>query len=123
MYIHSLLIQDRLECQRRECILTILSPFKEVQDTMNKWIFLGSDSYQQMIETLSNHYFSLIDSEILETKTFDINTSSLLDRIEVEGGSRLYSFAVGPLYELTKTYDDETVDYAFAWSVELFPLE
>jgi len=122
MFIHSLLIQDRFDHEEQECILTILSPFETVSDTMNQWVTLGNNSYRQMVETLS-HHFNFINSDILETKTIDINTPSLEDCIEVDNKSRLHSFEVGPLYELTKTYDDETVDYAFAWSAKLFSLE
>lgn len=42
MFIHSLLIQDRFDYQEQECILTILSPFEEVSDTMNQWVNLGT---------------------------------------------------------------------------------
>ena len=122
MYIHILLIQDRFDHEEQECILTILSPFETVSDTMNQWVTLGNDSYRQMVETLS-HHFNFINSDILETKTIDINTCSLEDCIVVDDKSRLRSFEVGPLYELTKTYDDETIDYAFAWSAKLFSLE
>ena len=73
-----------------------------------------------MIETLSDHYFNLINSDILKTKTIDIKRSSIEDRIEVEDRSRLRSFEVDPLYELTQTHDNECLDgYNFAWSAEL----
>ena len=102
--------------------MSILSPFEEVSDTMNQWVNLGNNSYRQMVDTLS-HHFNFINSDIIETKTIDINTSSLEDCIEVEDKSQLRSFEFGPLYELTKTYDDESVDYAFAWSAKVFSLE
>ena len=122
MFIHSLLIQDRFVHEEKECILTILSPFEAVSDIMNQWVTLGNNSYRQIVETLS-HHFNLINSDILKTKTININTFSLEVSIEVDDKSRLHSFEVGPIYELTKTCDDESVDYDFAWSAKLFSLE
>ena len=124
MFLHTILIQDRFDGNERECILTILSPFEEVQNTMNQWMNLGNKSFKQMVEILSDYHFNFINSDILETKTIDINTCSLDDCIEIPDGYRLSSFEVGPLYELTETYDDECLnDYEFAWSAKLFSLE